>query len=61
LLNGRQVVSSGEGRSAEYDQFPSELVSQVDFAPTMLEAAGLKVAKPESGKKPSSAAEKPAS
>jgi len=23
LLNGRQVVSSGEGRSAEYDQFPS--------------------------------------
>jgi len=27
LLNGRQVVSSGEGRSAEYDQFPSELVS----------------------------------
>ncbi len=29
LLNGRQVVSSGEGRSAEYDQFPSELVSQV--------------------------------
>ena len=22
LLNGRQVVSSGEGRSAEYDQFP---------------------------------------
>ena len=29
LLNGRQVVSSGEGRSAEYDQFPSELVNQV--------------------------------
>jgi len=29
LLNGRQVVSSSEGRSAEYDQFPSELVSQV--------------------------------
>lgn len=29
LLNGRQVVSSGEGRSAEYDQFPSELVQQV--------------------------------
>src|SRR6187431_2343576 len=29
LLNGRQVVSSSEGRSAEYDQFPSELVQQV--------------------------------
>src|SRR6187397_1574524 len=29
LLNGRQVVSSGEGRAAEYDQFPSELVNQV--------------------------------
>lgn len=29
LLNGRQVVSSGDGRSAEYDQFPSELVNQV--------------------------------
>ena len=29
LLNGRQVVSSSEGRSAEYDQFPSELVNQV--------------------------------
>ncbi|MCE4539152.1 TonB-dependent receptor [Pelomonas sp. P7] len=29
LLNGRQVVSSGDGRAAEYDQFPSELVGQV--------------------------------
>src|SRR5262245_45072405 len=29
LLNGRQVLSSSEGRSAEYDQFPSELVNQV--------------------------------
>jgi iron complex outermembrane receptor protein len=29
LLNGRQVVSSSEGRAAEYDQFPSELVNQV--------------------------------
>ena len=29
LLNGRQVVSSGDGRAAEYDQFPSELVNQV--------------------------------
>jgi iron complex outermembrane receptor protein len=29
LLNGRQVVSSSDGRSAEYDQFPSELVNQV--------------------------------
>ncbi len=29
LLNGRQVVSSSEGRAAEYDQFPSELVNKV--------------------------------
>lgn len=29
VLNGREVVSSGEGRAAEYDQFPSELVKQV--------------------------------
>ncbi|MBS0387630.1 MAG: TonB-dependent receptor [Proteobacteria bacterium] len=29
LLNGRQVVSSSDGRDAEYDQFPSELVNQV--------------------------------
>jgi iron complex outermembrane receptor protein len=29
VLNGRQVVSSGDGRAAEYDQFPSELVNQV--------------------------------
>jgi len=29
VLNGREVVSSGDGRSAEYDQFPSELVNQV--------------------------------
>lgn len=29
VLNGREVVSSGEGRAAEYDQFPSELINQV--------------------------------
>lgn len=29
VLNGRQVVSSGDGRAAEYDQFPSELVNSV--------------------------------
>lgn len=29
LLNGREMVSSSDGRSAEYDQFPSELVGQV--------------------------------
>lgn len=29
VLNGRQVVSSGDGRAAEYDQFPSELINQV--------------------------------
>lgn len=29
VLNGREVVSSGDGRAAEYDQFPSELINQV--------------------------------
>jgi iron complex outermembrane receptor protein len=29
IINGREVVSSGDGRAAEYDQFPSELVNQV--------------------------------
>lgn len=29
VLNGREVVSSGDGRAAEYDQFPSELVNSV--------------------------------
>jgi len=29
VLHGREVVSSGDGRAAEYDQFPSELVSSV--------------------------------
>ncbi|MGZ3306813.1 MAG: TonB-dependent receptor plug domain-containing protein, partial [Asticcacaulis sp.] len=29
VINGREVVSSGDGRGAEYDQFPSELVNQV--------------------------------
>ena len=30
LLNGRQQVSVGDSRAVEYDQYPSELVSQVD-------------------------------
>jgi len=29
VLNGREVVSSGDGRAAEYDQFPAELINQV--------------------------------
>ncbi len=29
LLNGREMVSSGDNRSVEYDQFPSELFSSV--------------------------------
>ena len=29
LLNGREQVSSGDNRSVEFDQYPSELVSQV--------------------------------
>lgn len=28
LLNGREVVSSNDGRAVEYDQFPSELIGQ---------------------------------
>ncbi len=28
LLNGREVVSSGDSRAAEYDQFPSELINK---------------------------------
>ena len=28
LLNGREVVSSGDSRAVEYDQFPSELIGQ---------------------------------
>jgi iron complex outermembrane receptor protein len=29
LLNGREMASTGDSRSAEYDQFPSELVNSV--------------------------------
>ncbi|MDD2920226.1 TonB-dependent receptor [Rhodoferax sp.] len=29
VLNGREIVSSGDGRAAEYDQFPSELINKV--------------------------------
>ncbi|MCG2586767.1 TonB-dependent receptor [Massilia sp. TS11] len=29
LMNGREVVSTGENRSVEYDQYPSELISGV--------------------------------
>lgn len=28
LINGRQVVSSGDNRAVEYDQYPSELINQ---------------------------------
>jgi iron complex outermembrane receptor protein len=31
LLNGRQQVSVGDSRAVEYDQYPSELVNQVDI------------------------------
>jgi iron complex outermembrane recepter protein len=27
LLNGREMVSSGDSRSVEYDQYPSELIN----------------------------------
>lgn len=29
VMNGREIVSSNDGRSVEYDQFPSELVSSL--------------------------------
>ena len=29
LMNGREIVSSNDGRAVEFDQFPSELISQV--------------------------------
>jgi iron complex outermembrane receptor protein len=34
LLNGREIASTGDSRSAEYDQFPSELVNQVSIYKT---------------------------
>ncbi len=34
LLNGREVASTGDSRSAEYDQFPSELVNGVTIYKT---------------------------
>ncbi len=34
LLNGREQVSTGDSRSVEFDQFPSELVSRVDIYKT---------------------------
>lgn len=34
LLNGRQQVSTGDSRAVEYDQYPSELVSQVQVMKT---------------------------
>lgn len=34
LLNGREQVSTGNNRSVEFDQFPSELISGVDIYKT---------------------------
>ncbi len=34
LLNGREMVSTGDNRSVEYDQFPSELINQADVYKT---------------------------
>ncbi|OGB00822.1 MAG: hypothetical protein A3E25_10130 [Burkholderiales bacterium RIFCSPHIGHO2_12_FULL_69_20] len=34
LLNGREIASTGDSRSAEYDQFPSELVNGVTIYKT---------------------------
>jgi iron complex outermembrane receptor protein len=34
LLNGREMVSTGDNRSVEYDQFPSELINQANVYKT---------------------------
>lgn len=34
LLNGREMVSTGDNRSVEYDQFPSELINQATIYKT---------------------------
>lgn len=34
LLNGREIVSSNDGRAVEYDQFPSELINAVTIYKT---------------------------
>lgn len=34
LLNGREVVSSNDGRAVEYDQFPSELIGSATVQDT---------------------------
>lgn len=40
LLNGREVVSTGNGRSVEFDQFPAELVNGVTVYKTPEAALG---------------------
>jgi iron complex outermembrane receptor protein len=40
LLNGREIVSTGAGRSVEFDQFPAELVDQVTVYKTPDAALG---------------------
>lgn len=34
LLNGREIVSTGDNRAVEYDQFPSELINGADIIKT---------------------------
>jgi iron complex outermembrane receptor protein len=34
LLNGREIVSTGDNRAVEYDQFPSELINGADILKT---------------------------
>lgn len=34
LLNGREIVSTGDNRSVEFDQFPSELINGADILKT---------------------------
>jgi len=34
LLNGREIVSTGDNRAVEYDQFPSELINRADVIKT---------------------------
>lgn len=42
LLNGREVVSTGDNRSVEFDQYPSELVSGVTVYKTPMPAWSVK-------------------
>jgi len=40
LLNGREIVSTGDGRSVEFDQFPAELIDSVTVYKTPDAALG---------------------